>query len=233
MDSNDVLARKLNTAWKFFYRRGYIDGFGHLSARTEDPNRILLARHNLEEESTPDDFVLCDLDGNSIGHDKPLPGEAPIHFDIMKARPDVGAVAHFHVHHATSFGMCDTPLKPTYFLASIFRSGVPVHPDSRLISNSERGAAMVKTLGKNRAIILKAHGIVVVGKTVEDMTAATYILEDNARRAFISATLGKLEFMSDAAMAEIEHEIVTNGGPFRRIWRLCEIEAEKADRERG
>ena len=36
-DTNQQLAEKLNTAWRFFYKRGYIDGFGHISARTEDP----------------------------------------------------------------------------------------------------------------------------------------------------------------------------------------------------
>ena len=42
MESNADLAEKLNTAWRFFYGRGFIDGFGHISARTANPDHILI-----------------------------------------------------------------------------------------------------------------------------------------------------------------------------------------------
>lgn len=226
MDSNSVLAEKLSTAWKFFYRRGYIDGFGHISARTNEPGRFLISPHTLGSDAGADEFVVVDLDGNQIGSDAPLPGELPIHLEIFRKRPDVGSVAHFHCLYATSFSMSEQELKPSYFLASIFRDGIPIHPDSRLISNTERGVALAATLGTHRAALMKAHGVVVTGETVERMVANTFILEDNARRTWVAAAMGAVEFLSDEAMAEIEAELVASGGPFRRIWALCESEAE-------
>lgn len=181
-DSNQVLAEKLNKAWRFFYGRGYIDGFGHLSARTSDPDKILMTPHDLGVESRPEDFIEIDLHGDNADCPVKLPGELPIHLEILKARPDVDSVAHFHCHYPTSFSMSEHDLKPTYFLAAIFRDGIPVHPDSRLIMTEERGKAMVETLGSHRATLLRAHGIVVTGATVEEMTASVYIMEDNARR---------------------------------------------------
>ena len=226
-DSNAVLAEKLNTAWRFFYGRGFVDGFGHISARTSDPNRILITPHDLGPDSTPDEFVVVDLDGNQHGSDVKLPGELPIHLEAFKARPDIGSVAHFHCHHATSFSMSEHALKPTYFLASIFRDGIPVHPDSRLILNQERGVAMAKTLGAHRAMLLRAHGIVVTGADVEEMTAGVFIMEDNARRTAIAAAMGKFETLGEAEMEEIEAEIFKTRGPVGRIWALCEAEAAK------
>lgn len=223
-NSNQELAGKLNKAWRFFYGRGYIDGFGHLSARTSDPDKILMTPHELGLESRPEDFIEIDLHKGQEGCEINLPGELPIHLEILKARPDVNAVAHFHCHYATSFSMSEHDLKPTYFLASIFRDGIPVHPDSRLVNSEERGKSMVATLGNRRATLLRAHGIVVTGASVEEMTAGVYIMEDNARRTAIAASMGKYEVLGDEEMAEIEAELL-QGGPFGRIWALCEAEA--------
>ncbi len=223
-DTNLELADKLNKAWRFFYGRGYVDGFGHISARTDNPNKILMTPHELGLDSHPEDFIEIDLHAGQEGCGVKLPGELPIHLEILKARSDVYSVAHFHCHYATSFGMSEHDLKPTYFLASIFRDGIPVHPDSRLIMTEERGRAMAETLGSHRATLLRAHGIVVTGASIEEMTAGVFILEDNARRTAIAASMGKYEVLGDAEMAEIEAELL-QGGPIGRIWKLCEAEA--------
>ena len=84
----------------------------------------------------------------------------------------------------------------------------------------DRGKAMAETLSSHRALLLRAHGIVVTGATVEEMTAGVYIMEDNARRPAITASMGKYEVLGDAEMIEIEAELL-QGGPFGRIWKLC------------
>ena len=74
-DPNDTLREKLNTAWRFFYNRGFVDGFGHISARTADPERILVTPHDLTKHSSPEEFVLIDLDGRQYGSDVKLPAD--------------------------------------------------------------------------------------------------------------------------------------------------------------
>jgi ribulose-5-phosphate 4-epimerase/fuculose-1-phosphate aldolase len=140
------IAEKLVKAWKFFYKRGFVDGFGHISARVHSNGHFLLSRHALTSTVSADDFVLMDLTGKCVSGQAALPAELPIHLEIYKRRPDVGSVAHFHCLFSTSFTMSDIALKPAYFLASIFRNGIPVHSDSRLISDAERGSALANTL---------------------------------------------------------------------------------------
>ena len=86
MAPNSVLAEKPNTAWRFFYKQGLIDGFGHISARTETSDQFLISPHSLGKHSTPEDFVIVDLDGNQIASDAPLPGELPIHLETYGHR---------------------------------------------------------------------------------------------------------------------------------------------------
>ena len=120
INEKPVLQTKLDTAWRFFYGRGFVDGFGHISARTKIKKQILITPHALTGNSKPENFFPIDLDGNQFETNQKVPGEFPIHAEIYKARPDVGAVAHFHCHYSTSFSMSEHNLQPTYFLASIF-----------------------------------------------------------------------------------------------------------------
>jgi len=228
MDDNATLADKLAKAWRFLYDRGFIEGFGHISARTRNSEHVLISPHSLGPQAAPDDFVEIDLAGRQYGTSAPLPGELPIHLEIYKARSDVGSVAHFHCLYSTSFGMSGQPLHPTYFLASIFRDGIPIHPDPRLVNTAERGAALARSLGSHRAAIMKAHGVVVVGRDVEEMLAGSFILEDNAHRTWIAASMGQAEPLDDETMQDIEAEILKNRGPFRRIWALCECHAQNS-----
>ena len=227
METNAELSEKLNKAWRFFYGRGFIDGFGHISARTSIADQILISPHSLAQESKAEDFILVDLDGKILAGEGHVPGELAIHLELYKHRSDIGSVAHFHCLYATSFSMSDVPLGASYFLASIFRGDVPIHPDSRFINSVERGVALAKTLGDRRAALLKAHGVVIAGADIIEMVAAAFILEDNARRTWTSAAIGNVEFLSDEVMAEIESEALANRGPFRRIWALCESEYER------
>ena len=71
-DSTETLRQKLSIAWRFFYGRGFVDGFGHISARTQDPNIVLMTPHDLGKVSHPEDFVLCDLD-DTLTFDGRLP----------------------------------------------------------------------------------------------------------------------------------------------------------------
>ena len=229
MDSEQVLREKLSTAWRFLYGRGFVDGFGHITARLPASDHLLATPHSLDSRSRPDDFVVVDLDGNQIGSEAPLPAELPIHLEILRRRPDVGSVAHLHLLYATSFSMSDQPLGISYFLASIFRSGIPVHPDPRLVKTREQGEALAATLGPHRAVIIKAHGVAVTGSTVQEMVASCFFLEENARRTWVAATMGAVEFLDDELMADVEQTMLTSGGALRRVWQLCDSEARTGE----
>jgi ribulose-5-phosphate 4-epimerase/fuculose-1-phosphate aldolase len=229
VDSNEVLAEKLSTAWRFLYGRGFVDGFGHISVRANEPDHFIVTPHSLDSSAVGSDMVIVDLEGNVVGEPVRLPAELPIHLEIFRRRPDVGSVAHLHFLYTTSFSMTDQDLGISYFLASIFRSGIPIHPDPRLVNDRARGEALAETLGPHRAAIMKAHGVAITGPTIEEMVAGAFLLEENARRTWISATMGEVEYLDAELLAEIEKEMLSSGGPIRRVWQLCESEAAIED----
>ena len=217
---------KLVKAWKFFSKREFLDGFGHISARLPS-DRVVISRHALGPTVSAADFVIIDMNGQLVSGQGSLPGETAIHLEIYGRRSDVGSIGHFHCSYATAFAMSERVLEPSYFLAAIFRDGIPVHEDPRLVLDSKRGTALAETLGQHRAALMRSHGVVVTGADVEEMVGVAFILEDNARRVCLSAALGPPLALEPETARQVEEELLATRGPFRRIWSLCEDESKE------
>jgi ribulose-5-phosphate 4-epimerase/fuculose-1-phosphate aldolase len=212
-------------AWRFLYRRGFIEGFGHLSVRVPGSERFLVTRHSLGLDATAADLLLMDREGRKLEGTGDAPGEYAIHLEVLAARPDVGCVFHYHGMHSTAFTTTSGErLRAIHLMGTLFHDGIPVYPDPRLISSRERGAALARALGSHRAVLMRAHGATVTGATLEDAVAGALLFEENAHRACISAGLGKPAWIDDKLAADAGAELIRSRGPFRRVWAMVEAE---------
>ena len=206
----DSLMTTTLKAWRFLYRRGFIEGFGHLSVRLPGADRFMITRHSLAMNARPEDFVVIDLDGRKVEGAGQVPGEYPIHLEILRARPDVGCVIHYHGMYSTAFTTSEQTLRPIHLMGTLFHDGIPVYPDPKLVSDRTRGAALAKALGPHRAVLLRAHGAAITGASVEEAVGGAFLFEENAHRACISATLGKPVWMLDRFNACWRWRLATN-----------------------
>ncbi len=225
MNVPDTLISTILKAWHFLYKRGFIEGFGHISARLPGSDQFLIARHSLGPRATADDFLVMDMEGRKLAGQGDITGEYPIHLDILRARPDVGSVIHYHGLHSTAFTTSEQTLRPIHLMGTIFHDGIPVYPDPRLVSNRQRGAALAKALGPHRAVLLRAHGAAITGASIEEAVGGAFLFEENARRACVSATLGQPVWLDAKTAADAGEELLNNRGPFRRVWALVESDA--------
>lgn len=226
--NSELLAKALK-AWRFLYRRGFIEGFGHIGVRLPGEGRFMITRHSLGLKAGAEDFVVMDFNGRKLEGKGDAPGEFPIHLEVMAARPDVNCVIHYHGMHSTAFTTSGQRLRPIHLMGTIFHDGIPVHPDPRLVSDRARGAALAASLGSHRAVLMCAHGATITGASVEEAVASAFLFEENAHRACISATLGTPQWIDEQLAAEAGAELIAKRGPFRRVWAMVEAEEEDAD----
>ncbi len=224
MDHTTELVDKLLKSWRFLYGRGFIEGFGHISARIPDSDLFLLARHSLGPDAEPEDFLVVDMQGRKLSGKGDLPGEYPIHLEILKARPDVGSIVHYHGLYSTAFTTSEHRLQPIHLMGTLFHDGIPVYGDPRLITDATRGAALAQALGPHRAVLMRAHGAAVTGASIEEAVGGAFLFEENAHRASIAASMGKPLWLENPLAAEAGTELLQNRGPFRRVWALVEDE---------
>ncbi|KAJ5795693.1 uncharacterized protein N7518_004233 [Penicillium psychrosexuale] len=174
-------------AFRYFGKLGYGEGVsGHISMR--DP--ILkdhfwmnpFAKHFSTIKAS--DLVLLDADGFVVDGGAQLPvNEAGflIHSEIHKARPDVVAAAHTHGIHGKTWSSFGKPIEMLTQDACNFFGRVGVYEDhGGIVLSAEEGKAIARALGKeNIACILQNHGLLTVGRTVDE-AAILYSMLENA-----------------------------------------------------
>lgn len=178
---------------------GLMDMNGHVSVRPSGADRVLInsrgaGRHTVRAG----DIVAVDLRGRPLPGEGDPPVEIPIHTRIYAARPDVHCVAHLHPQFATAFTIAGQPLVPVFQLGAVFPvEGLPVYDDPDLIKTDQEGDAVARTLGSGRAVLLRGHGVVVVGEDVPTCFTTSIWLEENAKHLFRSSALGTPRVFSD------------------------------------
>lgn len=154
---------------------------GHISARDpDDGNRFFMKPHSFGlEEMTMDNIVVCNLDGEKIAGGGRRHSEVHIHSEILKARPEINAVLHAHPRHAIALSATGYPFRYWSLPSTEFADGVGMFEETRdLIRTPELGAGVAAALGSGRAVLLRNHGIVVAGRTVEECVILAIALEN-------------------------------------------------------
>ncbi len=207
------LKEKIATSTRILVRERLIGPFGHPSARIPGTDLVAVLGHTHDDvkdlaETDPDDVVIMDLDGEVVEGSMEAPGERFMHTEIYRARPDVGAVIHAHPMHCIAFSMTDVPLAPVWHLCTLFADGVPVYDSAVQIDDPERGRAVAAAMGDRKGILLKGHGLTVVGSSIEEATVSAVNLERSARLQIMAQGLGPVAAIDPTELTE---ELLTDG----------------------
>lgn len=176
---------------------------GHISGRLPGESVVWIKRKGLGlEEVTPSDFALVTLDGEQVGGRGPLHLENVLHLEIYRARPDVNAVIHTHPPYATAFGATGASLQYVCHDAVLLADGLPVFDETAdLIVNAEQARAIARVLGGCKAVLLKNHGVNVVGKDVPWAVLAALTLERALCLQSLARSWGEVRPLSPAEAA--------------------------------
>ncbi len=180
----------LAAAARILAAQGVVDGFGHVSLRhPHAPNRYFMSRSIAPALVTPADIIEYDLESNPCnanGRGSFL--ERFIHGEIYKARADINAVVHSHSPSVIPFGLVNVPMQAMFHNAAFIAAGVPVFDIRRkfgatdmLVSDGIKGVALATVLGKNDIALMRAHGSVACGPTLQTAVFRAVYTEVNAR----------------------------------------------------
>jgi ribulose-5-phosphate 4-epimerase/fuculose-1-phosphate aldolase len=212
--------------------QGVLDGFGHVSIRhPANPAHLLMSRSLAPALTTAADILEYGPDCNAVddrGRASFL--ERFIHCEVYKARPDVKCVVHTHSPGVVPFAASTVPLRPMYHVAGFLAAGVPVFEirkaagmTNMLIANAALGKALAETLGDKPVVLMRGHGNVVVGPSVQTAVFRAVYTEINARLQTQALALGGavtyLEPEEGAKADIIQQQVVM------RPWELWKAKA--------
>ncbi len=189
-------------------RRVYQKGFaaandGNLSIRVGQNEVLCSPTMICKGYMTPDDICAVDLDGNQIAGKKKRTSEILLHLSIMKARPDVQAVVHCHPPHATAFAVAGEPI-PQCVLpeVEVFMGEIPLAP-YETPGTQKFADTVLPFLKGTSCVILKNHGTVSFGKTIEEAFWKTEILDSYCRILMLARQLGRVEYFTQQQTNEL------------------------------
>ena len=227
------LIEDLVAAYRILAQQGVLDGFGHVSARhNRAANRFIMARSLAPELVTAADLIEFDLDGNAVdARGRSLYSERFIHAEIYRARQDVRAVVHGHAASLIPFGVTSVPLRPVYHMASFIGRGVPIFDIRKsfgmtdmLVSDSKKGHALAEVLGNKNVVLMRGHGVAIVGPTVRHVVGRSIYLEVNARVQAQALSFGSPITYLDPQEAQKMLDSGENGG-YERPWAAWKAKA--------
>jgi len=188
-------ARQVALACRIIAKFGQEDlTLGHASVRGPDGRTIFIKRKGkalgevLEEDVIP---VSLDQPDGYLAPGAHL--ETVMHTEAYLARPDIGAVIHTHPLHSIAVGATRQGFAILSHDGLMFPDGVPVFDGTAgLVTSPDDGKAVAQALGRCRAVLLRNHGILVVGEDIRWAVLAAVTLERAAQLQFVARTLGDL-----------------------------------------
>jgi L-fuculose-phosphate aldolase len=183
---------------------------GHVSVRVPgDPAHFYMKPHSQGlDEITPDNIVRCNLQGEKVGGGGRRHSEVFIHSEIYKARPDVMSVIHVHPVHAVAFSATGAQLLPISQPSVAFADGLPYFTETiDLIRTPEMGAGVARALGSCKAVLLRNHGVAVVGASLEEATVLSILLENACQIQLLAQGGGIGPMFDDASIQRLHHNI--------------------------
>src|SRR5580698_2840042 len=211
-ETHTAIKQQLIIAGKVLVAEGQDDFTrGHISVRVPgNPKLFFMKAHSLGlDEITMKNILTIDLEGNVVAGSARRHSEVYIHSEIFKVRPDVNCVIHTHPTYATALSATTRSLKTYSQPGALFYEALGNYADTiNLIRSHAMGADVARALGKGRGVLLKNHGIVVTGATIEEAVISTIMLENGAMVQLLAEAAGEVapEFPRDD-IEKLKHDI--------------------------
>jgi HCOMODA/2-hydroxy-3-carboxy-muconic semialdehyde decarboxylase len=229
--ANPDLLIDLVAANRILAMEGILDAYGHVSVRSDrNPQRFYMSRSLAPQLVTVADLMEHGPNSEPVSDERRPYLERFLHGEIYRQRPDVMAIVHSHSASVIPFGISKSKLRPVYHMASFLFSGVPVYEirdtsrdNDLLIRDPRLGKDLASSLGKCACVLMRGHGMTVVGDSIPEAVFRAIYTETNAKLQTLAGQLeGPLEFLSEE---EGRRATATNRSTIERPWELWKSKA--------
>jgi len=235
MDPVRRVKRDVVIANRILAQQGVLDAYGHVSMRhPTNPKKYLLARSLSPAIVEEDDIIEFDLDGTPPADEKrPLYLERYIHGGVYERRPDVMAVLHSHAEDVLPFTISKkVRLRPVIHNVGDMGCEVPVwdiadkfgDDTTLLVTNMAQSRDLAVCLDCNRMALMRGHGFVCVGRSINDLVRLSVFIPRNARVMMNAMRMGDFIALSEGEV-QARLKLDTESPALKRGWEYWAREA--------
>lgn len=214
----------LAACYRLVHMAGWTDlVFTHISARVPGAGEHFLLNPfgYAFDEVTASNLVRIDLDGNVVDGSNARIHKAGfvIHSAVHGARADAGCVIHTHSIAGMAVSMLKDGLLPLSQHAQFFYNRLGYHDYEGLALELDERQRLVRDLGPHPAMILRNHGLLVVGRDVPEAFSILHHLEKACQAQLAAqATGAALNFPDEAVSRKTAAQgFGSEGAPFGEV----------------
>jgi ribulose-5-phosphate 4-epimerase/fuculose-1-phosphate aldolase len=205
---------RLAAGFRLFSKFGFDEGVaGHITARDpEDPELFWVNPFAVHFGHISVSDLLCvNAQGEVVEGNRPVNVAAfAIHSQVHAARPDVTAAAHSHSVYGKSWSALGRTLDPITQDVCAFYEDHDLFDDyTGVVVNTEEGKRIGAALGTNKAVILRNHGLLTVGETVDEAVWWFITMERSCQAQLLAEAAGT-PVLIDKEVAALTHSQVGN-----------------------
>jgi L-fuculose-phosphate aldolase len=178
-------------ARRMLYREG-CDSFiaGHVSARASDGTGFWTTPFGYFDETKPSEVMKFNFDLQVQEGSGSASPAVDFQSAIYQGRPDVNSVIHTHSHWVTVLTTTDRQIEMFNTLSALFYEDQCCYEDDGSTPPVD-GDSVLRLMGQTRnTVLLRNHGAIIAGDTLENATAKTIALELCARVQVEASMIG-------------------------------------------
>lgn len=191
MEANKIKQQVVDFSKRAFAQKLFAGTSGNLSVFAREEGRIYITPSCVRYETMqPDDVMVMDLSGNVYeGPHKPS-SEWRLHTTVYAAYPEISAIVHTHSPFATAYAVNHAEIPATLIEMFFFLGGaVPCAPYATP-GTPEVGTFAIPLLAGKGGCLLANHGVLAVGKDMEQAYLRAEYIEDAAKIYSIAKLVG-------------------------------------------
>lgn len=224
---------QLAASFRLFAKYGFDEGVaGHITARDPEKedhfwvNPFGLSFRHIKVS----DLILVNSKGEIVEGKHPMVNKAAfaIHSAIHEARPDVVAAAHSHSTYGRTWSTLGRLLDPITQDACAFYEDHALFDDyTGIVNELDEGQRIAKALDKNKAAILKNHGLLTVGKTIEEAVWWFITMDRSCQVQLMAEAVAKPTRISHEVAEKTRQELgtpIAGWFQFQSLWQVIKHE---------
>jgi ribulose-5-phosphate 4-epimerase/fuculose-1-phosphate aldolase len=218
--------QRLAAAFRMFSKAGFDEGVaGHITARDpEHTDHFWVNPFGMHfSQIRVSDLILVNDRGDVVEGGRPVNAAAfAIHSQVHKARPDVIAAAHAHSLYGKSWSSLGRLLDPITQDACAFYGDHALFDDyTGVVLDLEEGRRIGAALGQRKAVILRNHGLLTVGGSVDEAAWWFVTMERSCQAQLLAEAAGTPVLIDDAAAELTASQVGSRAAgwfSFQPIW---------------
>lgn len=220
------LKQKLAAAFRLFSKFGFDEGVaGHITARDPElKDHFWVNPFGMHfSQISASDLILCNHQGEVVEGNYPVNRAAfAIHSQVHAARPDIIAAAHAHSVYGKSWSSLGRLLDPITQDACAFYQDHSLFDDfTGVVHEIEEGRRIGQTLGDKKACILRNHGLLTVGRSVDEAAWWFITMERSCQAQLLAEAVGKPVIIDNESASNTYNTVGTSSAgwfQFQPLW---------------